>query len=245
VSVTEAGQIRIGASPYDQIAELYDPWSRSVTEDVAFYVGEARRAGGPVAELGVGTGRIAIPIAASGIPVIGIDSSREMLAACARRASAEGVAELLDLRLGDLRQPPLEEELPLVLCPFRSYLHLADDGERVEALTAARRALAPGGRLVFDVFEPKADDIAETHGRWLEREPGIFERADWDERARTLTLSVRGPAGAATMSLAWVSREEWQQLLGECGFELEACYGWFDRSPYRGDEDMVFVARAA
>ena len=54
------------ASPYDTIAELYDPWSRSVTEDVAFYVAEARRSGGPIVELGVGTGRIAIPIAPGG-----------------------------------------------------------------------------------------------------------------------------------------------------------------------------------
>ena len=233
------------ASPYDTIAELYDPWSRSVTEDVGFYVVEARRAGGPVVELGIGTGRIAIPIAQSGIPVVGIDSSREMLAACNRRAEAEGVAELIDLRLGDLRSPPINEQVPLLICPFRSYLHLLDDGERVEALTAARAALSANGRLVFDVFEPKPDDIAETHGRWLEREPGIYERAEWDEAGRTLTLSVRGPEGAATMSLAWLSRGEWQQLLEETGFEVEACYGWFDRAPYRGGEDMIFVATRA
>jgi SAM-dependent methyltransferase len=236
-------QVRGAASPYDTIAELYDPWSLSVTEDVAFYVAEARKTGGPVVELGIGTGRIAIPIAEQGIPVIGIDSSREMLGACGRRAEAAGVTELLDLRLGDLRSPPLREQVPLVVCPFRSYLHLADDGERVEALTAAHAALEPGGRLVFDVFAPKPDDIAETHGRWLEREPGIYELAHWDEAARTLTLSVRGPESAATMSLAWISRDEWQQLLEETGFDVEACYGWFDRSPYRGNEDMIFVAR--
>jgi SAM-dependent methyltransferase len=236
---------QIRASPYDAIAELYDPWSRSVVEDVDFYVAEARAAEGHLVELGVGTGRIAIPIAQQGIPVVGVDSSREMLAACARRAEAEGVAALLDLRLGDLRSPPVDERVPLVICPFRSYLHLADDGERIDALTAARRVLVPNGRLIFDVFAPKPDDIAETHGRWLEREPGIYEHADWDADARTLTLSVRGPSGAATMALAWTSRDEWQQLLEEAGFVVEACYGWFDRTPYRGGEDMIFVARRA
>ena len=235
---------QVGASPYDAIAELYDPWSRSVIEDVDFYVAEARSAGGLVVELGVGTGRIAIPIAQQGIRVIGVDSSREMLAACARRAEAEGVADLLDLRLGDLRSPPVDGQVPLVICPFRSYLHLADDGERIDALTAARSILVPNGRLVFDVFEPKADDIAETHDRWLEREPGIYEHADWDAGARTLTLSVRGPSGAATMALSWTSRDEWQQLLEEAGFAVEACYGWFDRTPYRGGEDMIFLTRA-
>jgi SAM-dependent methyltransferase len=234
-------QVRHFASPYDAIAELYDPWSRSVTEDIGFYVDEARKAGGRVVELGVGTGRIAIPIAQQGIRVIGVDSSREMLAACARRAEAEGVAALLDLRLGDLRTPPLDEQVPLVICPFRSYLHLTDDGERVEALTAARNALHENGRLVFDVFAPKPDDIAETHGRWLEREPGIYEHADWDENARTLTLTVRGPSGEATMALSWTSRDEWQNLLEETGFTVEACYGWFDGTPYQGGEDMIFV----
>lgn len=233
----------VTASPYDAIAELYDPWSRSVTEDVGFYVAEAQKAGGPVVELGIGTGRIAVPIAQKQIRVIGVDSSREMLAACRRRAEAAGVAELLDLRLGDLQHPPLDEAVPLVICPFRSYLHLSDDGERADALAAARAALVPGGRLVFDVFEPKPDDIAETQGRWLEREPGIYERARWDEAARTLTLSVRGPEGATTMSLSWISREEWQALLEESGFTVEACYGWFDRTSYRGGEDMIFVAR--
>ena len=236
---------RMSASPYDTIAELYDPWSRSVTEDVGFYVAESRKSGGTVVELGVGTGRIAIPIAEKGKRVIGVDSSREMIAACRRRAEAADVAELLDLRLGDLRNPPLDEQVPLVICPFRSYLHLADDGERIEALEAARASLVPGGRLIFDVFAPKPDDIAETHGRWLEREPGIYERAHWDEDARTLTLSVRGPEGkgAATMSLAWISRDEWQELLEEAGFAVEAVYGWFDRTPYRDGEDMIFVAR--
>jgi SAM-dependent methyltransferase len=233
----------MSASPYDAIAELYDPWSRSVTEDVGFYVAEARKSGGAVVELGVGTGRIAIPIAQTGKRVTGVDSSREMLAACRRRAEAAGVSELIDLRLGDLRKPPLDERVPLVICPFRSYLHLTDDGERVEALEAARAVLVPGGRLIFDVFAPKPDDIAETHGRWLEREPGIFERARWDEVARTLTLSVRGPEGAATMSLAWISRKEWEELLEEAGLVLERCFGWFDRTPYRGGEDMIFVAR--
>ncbi len=242
--MTDLGQVRPGASPYDTIAELYDPWSRSVTEDVDFYVAEAQMTGGPVVELGIGTGRIAIPIAQQRIPVIGVDSSREMLAACGRHAEEEGVSDLVDLRLGDLRHPPLDEQVPLVICPFRSYLHLADDGERVEALTSARAALRPGGLLVFDVFAPKPDDIAETHGRWLEREPGIYELADWDETARTLTLSVRGPSSEATMALSWISRDEWQQLLEETGFMVEACYGWFDRTPFRGSEDMVFAARA-
>ncbi|MBD0330710.1 MAG: class I SAM-dependent methyltransferase [Thermoleophilia bacterium] len=230
-------------SSYDAIAELYDPWSRSVVEDVDFYVELALEAGSPVVELGVGTGRIAVPTAQAGIDVIGVDSSPGMLDVCRRRASECGVATRLDLRLGTLLDPPVRERVPLVTCPFRAYLHLQSDEERLAALRAARRLLAPGGRLAFDVFVPGKDDIEQTHRRWIEREPDIFERADWDAGARTLTLSVRGPGGGATMRLAWISPAEWHALLERAGFEVEALYGWFDRRPHDGGEDSVWIAR--
>jgi len=228
-------------SSYDAIAELYDPWSASVVEDVAFYLEEARRSGGPVVELGVGTGRIAVPLGADGIHVIGVDSSRAMLEVCARRAALAGVT--LDLRVGDLREPPVTERVPLVICPFRSLLHMHTDEDRLGVLGAAYDLLLPGGRFVFDVFTPDADDIAQTQGRWLEREPGIFEHAVWDESARTLTLTVRGDERETTMALAWLSPDEWRGLLQRAGFEIEACYGWFDRTPYKGREDTVWVTR--
>ncbi len=232
------------ASAYDAISRLYDPWSRSVTEDIAFYLEEAAQAApGPIVELGIGTGRIAVPIAADGIRVIGVDSSPEMLAVCREQADLAGVAGLVDLRLGDYRHPPIPERVELVLCPFRAYLHLHTDDDRLQALGAAYELLVPGGRLVFDVFTPGPEDIAETHGRWLEREPGILERADWDLDRRVLTLSLRGPEDETTMELAWLSQYEWRVLLERAGFEIDACYGWFDRRPWAGEDDSVWIAR--
>ncbi len=230
-------------SSYDAIAELYDDWSRSVVEDVGFYVEEALAAGGPVVELGVGTGRIAVPVALAGVRVIGVDSSPGMLEVCRRHAEAAGVTDFVDLRLGDLRRPPVAERVGLVLAPFRSFLHMETDEARLEALRATRALLVPGGRFVFDVFAPGADDIAETHGRWIEREPGIFERAEWDEERSRLVLGVRGPGGETTMSLAWLPPERWTALVEQAGFEVLATYGWFDRKPYAGGEDTIWVAR--
>jgi SAM-dependent methyltransferase len=236
-------QKAVARSAYDPIASLYDPWSRGVVEDIGFYVEEAVATGGPVVELGVGTGRIAIPTAAAGVPVIGVDSSRGMLDVCAAQARAAGVEELVDLRLGDLRHPPVHERVRLVTCPFRAYLHLRDDAERMDALAAAHGLLEPDGRLIFDVFAPAPDDIEDTHGRWIEREQGIYERADWDTDEQTLTLSVRGDGGASTMKLWWLEPARWHTLLVEAGFEIADCYGWFDRRPYHGGEDTVWVAR--
>jgi SAM-dependent methyltransferase len=229
-------------SAYDAIARIYDPWSRSVVEDVPFYVYEAVRAGGPVLELGVGTGRIAVPIAAAGIEVVGVDLSAGMLEVARERAELAGVR--VDLRHGDMREPPVDRTFPLVICPFRSLLHMETDADRRTALRAIAARLEPTGRFVFDVFTPGADDIAETHGRWLEREPGIWERADWHEESRTLILRLRsGEVAETEMSLAWLSVAEWKELLREEGFVVDAVYGWFDRSPWRGGEDSVWICR--
>ena len=229
-------------NPYDPIASLYDRWNTSVVEDIDFYTEEARLSGGPVLELGVGTGRIAVPIARAGVPVIGVDSSAPMLDLCRERAREAGVAELVDLRLGDLREPPVAEKVPLAISPFRAFLHLLSNEERLLTLTRIRDLLKPDGRFVFDVFSPSSQDIAATHGRWIEREPEIFERADWDAAERRLTLRVRAPEGETSMDLAWLSQPEWNELLEQSGFSVEACYGWFDRSPYDGGADMVFLA---
>jgi SAM-dependent methyltransferase len=229
---------------YDAIASFYDPWSRSVTEDVDFYVERALASGGPVVELAVGTGRIAIPVARAGVRVIGVDSSPAMLAVARKAAEEAGVVEQLDLRFGDLREPPVSERVPLVICPFRSLLHMETEAEKLRALRAAHTLLEPDGHFVFDVFAPSREDIEETNGRWLEREPGIFERADWDEESRTLSLSVRSSdGGATTFGLHWLSAPEWLRLLDEAELKVEALYGWFDGRPYDSEEDMVFVTR--
>ena len=113
--------------------------------------------------------------------------------------------------------------------------------EKLRALRAAASLLHPGGRLVFDVFAPSREDIEETDGLWLEREPGIFERADWDLRTRTLALSVRGGEEATTFELHWLSAPEWHHLIEQAGLVVEELFGWFDRRPYEGGEDQIWV----
>ena len=232
-----------GSALYDGIAPIYDPWSRSVVEDVDFYVEEALVSGGPVVELAVGTGRIAIPIAKAGVRVIGVDESPAMLEGARAYAERENVSPLVDLRLGDLRDPPVDERVPLATVPFRSLLHMPDEHQKLRALTAAASVLEPGGRFVFDVFAPSPEDIEETDGRWLEREPGIFERADWELEARRLILSIRGGEQSARFALHWLSAPEWNALIEDAGLVAEAIFGWFDRRPYDGGEDQIWICR--
>jgi len=142
-----------GDALYDRIARIYDPWSVSVTEDVELYVEAALASGGPVVELAVGTGRIAVPTAKAGIGVIGVDQSAGMLEVARAYAEREGVSELVDLRVGDLREPPVAERVPLVTIPFRSMLHMRDDDDRGRALRAAAEVLEPGVVRVGDEIE--------------------------------------------------------------------------------------------
>lgn len=227
---------------YDVLDETYDRWCLSVTEDIAFYVGLAIDCGGPVLEIGVGSGRVAIPVALTGTPVVGIDTSTVMLG----RAAAKAAPHNLDLRLveADMRAIPDLGRFPLVIVPFRAFLHLRSDAERLQVLSRIRALLTPGGTLAFDVFHPHLLDIQETHDRTLEREPGIFERARWDADTRSLELTVTSGDREAVMQLHWATADEWRRLLTESGFHELTHYGWFDlRPPADDDADSVWIAR--
>jgi SAM-dependent methyltransferase len=228
-------------SAYDRLGRRYDAWCRSVTEDIPFYVDLALASGGPVLEVGVGSGRVAVPTALAGVHVVGIDSSPVMLDLARERAAPHGVA--LELVEADMRDLPDLGTFALVTVPFRAFLHLRDDGERLAVLRALRERLRPGGMLAFDVFHPDRLDIEETHDRWMQREPGICERAHWDEACRRLVLSVRADGVVADMELWWVGAGDWRSLLERAGFERITAHGWFDgRSLEPGATDSVWVA---
>jgi SAM-dependent methyltransferase len=223
---------------------VYDDWCRSVTEDVEFYVELAQAEGSPVLEIGVGSGRIAIPTALAGVPVVGVDRSPAMLDLAWAKALPLGAR--LDLVCADMRALPDLGRFPLVTVPFRALLHLRDDGERLAVLEALRQRLLPGGLLAFDVFHPDRIDIEETHGRWLEREPGIFERAEWEPGRQRLTLAVRAGGRQAVMELWWIEARAWGGLLAQAGFERIQGYGSFGRGRLEIDSpDSVWLARSA
>jgi len=164
-----------------------------------------------------------------------------MLELARERAAPHGVP--LRLVQADMRDLPELGTFPLVTVPFRAFLHLRDDAERLAVLRALHARLQPGGTLAFDVFHPDGADITETHDRWIEREPGIQERAHWDGAERNLTLSVRAGDVEAEMELWWVEPYDWHRLLAEAGFERIESYGWFDRRPLENDStDSAWLA---
>ena len=226
-------------SDYDAFAAVYDQFAAGMTEDVAFYVGLAEEARGPVVELAVGTGRVAIPIVErTGRRVIGIDVSSEMLAVARRRATEAGIE--LDLRQGDMSEFSLDEPTDLVICPFRAMLHLPDHDARVNVMRRVRSALVPGGRFAWNAFVFDPAIAKEIDGVWRE-EQGVRNRStyDYDEGRIDLTIET-----GATVPLWWVDREEWDAAVADAGLEVEALYGWFDRTPFdETSREFVYVAR--
>jgi ubiquinone/menaquinone biosynthesis C-methylase UbiE len=224
-------------SDYEWFAPVYDAWAARMVDDVDFYVDLAREAEGPVVELAVGTGRIAIPIVErAGKRVIGIDLSPEMLELARAHADEAGVE--LELHEGDMRELDFQEATDLVICPYRALLHLPTWTDRRRVFERVSRALRPGGRFAWNAFVFDHRYASEFDGKWQdEPKRHLTEYAPGDNRV-DITLED-GP----TLSLWWLTRSEWEGLIDVAGFEVEALYGWFDRRPYEGGEDQIWVCR--
>ena len=147
---------------YDGWADVYDSIYAYVREDIPFYVQEASRSGGPVLELGCGTGRVTLPIAQSGIDIVGLDNSEGMLERARDKAALlEEAHGSMDLRMGDMRELSLGRTFPLIIIPFRSFLALLSVEDQVRCLTGIREHLEPDGRLIFNIFVPDPQMLVE------------------------------------------------------------------------------------
>jgi ubiquinone/menaquinone biosynthesis C-methylase UbiE len=218
----------------ERFAIRYDEWAAGMTEDVPFYVALALEAEGPIVELAVGSGRVAIPVAReTGRLVIGIDSSPAMLAAARERAAEAGVE--LELREGDMCALTLDEPAALVYCPFRALLHLPTWADRRVTFERVSAALQPGGRFAWNAFAFDHRIAAALDGRHQESPlPHTVRYAVGDNRI-DLTLDEGG-----TSSLWWATKNEWLGLVDVAGLEVEALYGGFDGSPV-DDESLEYV----
>lgn len=222
----------------DQFAARYDEWSAHMTEDVAFYVGLAQEADGPLVELAVGNGRVAIPVAkATGRSVLGTDLSPVMLEQA--RANAAGAGVELELRLEDMRDFSADVPAALVYCPFRALLHLPTWADRRRVFERVFAALRPGGRFAWNAFAFDHQVAARLDGAHQDRP--VPHRIEYDvgENRIDILLDEGGRS-----SLWWATKNEWLGLIDASGLELEALYGGFEGEPFGSESrEYVFVAR--
>lgn len=222
----------------EAFAERYEEWSAGMTADVDFYRSLALEADGPLVELAIGNGRVAIPVAkATGRRVIGMDTSPAMLAQARANAAAAGVE--LELYESDMRDLALDEPAALIYCPFRALLHLPTWADRRRTFERVAASLRPGGRFAWNAF-------ALDHR--------IASRLDGERQAQPVPHTVRYRVGdnrvdivlddGATSSVWWATRNEWLGLIDVAGLELEALYGGFAREPFTDEsQEYVFVVR--
>jgi SAM-dependent methyltransferase len=225
-------------SEYDPWAADYDAWAADMTEDVAHYVSLAREADGPIVELMVGSGRVAIEVVRdTGKPLLGIDSSPAMLE-IARERSA-GLP--LELRLGDVRDLELEEPAALIYVPFRSLGHLQGWHEKRRVFERVAASLRPGGRFAFNFFVFSPTIAARLDGTTQDNH-GIVHSVRYVPAENRIELT-REDTGA-TLRLWWTNKSEWEGLIDVAGLEVEALYGGFRGEPYTDESlEMVWVTR--
>lgn len=250
--MTSAG----GYDEYAFIADLYDHvvLYRS-RPDVAFYVEAARQAGGPVLEIGCGTGRVLIPTARAGIEIVGLDLSPHMLAVCRSRLAEEPapVRSRAHVTEGDMRSFDLGRAFRLITIPFRPFQHLTTVEDQLACLAGARRHLVEGGVLIFDLFNPSLDALVNTPiGEEIREEPEFstpdgrrvirsskVKARDRAEQVNQLELiyDVTHPDGRQerlihAFPMRYLFRYEVEHLLARSGFELMHVYADWDKSPY-------------
>jgi SAM-dependent methyltransferase len=226
---------------YDHYSPDYDVWAADMTEDVAWYVSLAREAADPIVELGIGTGRIAIPIAQeTGKRVVGFDRSPAMMAVGRERAGDLPI----EFREGDMRELEVEEPVDLVICPFRALLHLPTWADRRRTFERVAAALRPGGGFAFNVFAFSGEIAARLDGIRLERgDSWEIPRYVWADSRIDITRG-RGDEEVGMLRLWWIGRSELEGLIDVAGLEVESLHGWFDGRPYDDSSlEMVWVAR--
>ncbi len=255
--------------PYDVVAEFYDyvvPYRNR--GDIDFFVEMARETGGPVLEIGCGSGRVLIPTARAGIEIVGLDLSRSMLTLCQQKLSQEPeeVRARVELVQGDMCDFDLDREFSLVTMPFRPFQHLITVEDQLACLRCVRGHLVDGGKLILDVYNPHLKWLADEEfmkkwheepeftmpdGRKVVRRGRNLSEDRFNQRQEVeLSHLVTHPDGreeevAQRFWMRYFFRFELEHLLARAGFEVENLYADYDKSPVGSKDpgELIFVAQ--
>lgn len=254
---------------YGISAKYYDGAYASMQnlDDVSFYVDLAKELGGPVLEIGCGTGRVLIPTASAGIEIHGVDNSAPMTEVLSGKVNGlePSVRERITLHSADMRDFDLKRRFRLVTIPFRPMQHMYTIADQIRALTSARAHLADGGVLAFDVFYPKFDRLPLGIGEeileaeWTPvSEPGTMIRRwyrkdalDKVNQILTLTFIFRTYREdrvvleeSETLKMNYYTYPHLHALFKLVGLEPVAEYGSFAKTPLDNSAaEMIFLLR--
>jgi len=251
---------------YDAFSEIYAVWTDTAAAaqaNLAFYVDAYLPVDGPVVELGVGDGRIAVEAATRGREVIGVDLSRPMLDLCRQRAARAGVSARLHLLEADFRTFTLDTPAALIALPYHSIGHLPSVDDKRVAVAHVFSQLRPGGVFIFDDFlmtPALAAHMRRVQLRAEYRTPAGHDALLWvtslvDEASQSIRVVTWedqvDASGLLTrrqyrrLSLSWLEPAQARALLTSVGFVVDACYGTFEREPFAPAtaREHIWVAR--
>jgi SAM-dependent methyltransferase len=247
--------------------ELYDyVIPKSLHGDAEWYRRKAMESGGPVLELGAGTGRITIPIAEDGSSIYALDSDEGMRKALQLKVDIlpEDLRKRIVLVDGDMRSFRLNQKFGLVIAPFRAFLHNLTPEDQKACLQSVYDHLRPGGRFAFNVFHPSLQYMSNHAGalagvwRWTgeyKLEDGsllIRSEANYFDTVRQRVRSLHryeqyGVDGYLKrvflnrLELAYLYPADIRRLLEEIGFSKIEIAGGFDGRPFENDTDELVI----
>jgi SAM-dependent methyltransferase len=250
------------ADPYADLPELYDLEHDAFRDDVDFYLQSVAAVGGPVLELGCGTGRVLSPLAAAGFDVSGLDSSPAMLERARARLASVRTAGTVTLHVAPMQEVATTPGGPfgVIIIALNGLLHLADQHEQRRTLAACRKALDPRGQLIIDVLNPVPGRLAEFDGTVLHE--GQWKRPNGSTVDKFSARHHR-PAAQAIDATIWydmvaldgslrrvptaftqryLHQSELSLLLELAGFASHQVYGSYDLDPYDDDAERILVA---
>jgi SAM-dependent methyltransferase len=234
--------------------------------DVDWYRRRALASGGPVLELGAGTGRITLAIAQAGVAVYALDSHPAMLAALRRKLAdlPEDVQARVTVVEADMTDFDIRQHFSLVIAPFRAFLHNLTAADQLHCLRRVHQHLRPGGSFAFNVFHPSLEFMAQHAGaltgvwRWTGNHdlPGggrlVRSEATRYDTVRQVVYSQHryeeyGDDGTLTrtflhsLELAYLYPSDIRRLLEQAGFVEVEIWGGFDQRPLHNDEDELVI----
>lgn len=254
------------ADTYDpDLYDLFNPHEQEGT-DVDFYRELAAKSGGPVLELGAGTGRTLLPVARAGVEIHGLDTSRRMLDALRERLKnePEPVRARVSVGEGDMREFELERRFAVVQIPFRGFLHNLTRADQLQCLRTCRAHLQPGGVLAFSVFHPSIEIMGANAGafsgvwRWrgerIASDGGrvaLSECTTYDTPNQRLSARLRYEKFDASgrlefahlhcLELSYLYPGDLRGLLAQAGFGEVEIQGGFDGAPFTDDRQELIV----
>ncbi len=226
----------------DRFADVYDDWYGRLTDTEACVAAVADLAcGGAVLELGVGTGRLAVPLAERGLAVTGVDASKAMLDRLAAKPGGHRVTAVL----GDMADPPLgDARFAVAFVAYNTLFNLVGDGDQQRCLTSVAGRLEPGGYLVVEAFvpDPTAHGGDEVTPRRVTADRVVLSvsRSDPDrqEVQGSYVDITEGGIRLRPWHVRWSTPEQLDAMAAAAGLELVARTGGWDQVPYDTDSAL-------